>query len=257
MEGRSSTDDLMEFSVRKAAPKRKYARKYTTQRKFRKAVMPRGVSIKSHSFKQVCRPSATNMGLSSGATGSTYDATKGILFGPDPASTAGDAFFAMQFTIGDLPQVSSFAALFDAYKINKIVVKFTPMITGLTTGTGGVSAASTGLFDQPLSTAIDYDDSAVPATLSAVEEYQTYKMTMGYQPHTRIITPAIAMSAYKTSGTTIAYAQKKNVWLDMAYTDVEHYGLKGCIQGTSTAANTRRQAWSLRVVYYFQCKEVR
>lgn len=221
-----------------------------------RSVIGRSMPVKGHMFKQLYRPSSTALTIGGAATGAAYDPNEGILFGPDPASTAGDGFFSMKFLLSDLPQASTYGSLFDAYRINKVVIVFTPML-GPYTGVNGISAASTGAFDEPLYTVIDRDDITVPTALSQLEEYETLKMTPSYRKHKRVFTPAIAMEVYKASGVTNGYSQKYKQWIDIASNDVDHYGIKGCIQGPSTAGNARRAAWMVRAKLYFQCKQVR
>lgn len=207
-----------------------------------------------HHFKQMYRPSSTALSFSSGATGSAYDANEGIIFGPDPASTPGDGYWSLYFTLNDLPQMASYSALFDCYRINKAVLKLTPFLTGLTTS--NIATGTTATFDECMVTVLDFDDSTQLTSLSAAEEYETYKMTPSYKEHTRTLVPAVSSVAYKTA-LTFGYTQKTKQWVDIANPEVPHYGVKGVIQGPGTAANARRQAWWVRVKLYFSCKQVR
>lgn len=216
----------------------------------------RSIAPKMHMFKQLYRPSSTAMAIGGAGTGTSYDPNEGILFGPDPASTAGDGFFALKFLLSDLPQQSSFGGLFDAYRINKVVVIFTPML-GPYTGINGVATGTAGTFDQALYTVIDRDDHNVLTALSQAEEYETLKMTAAARKHKRVLTPAVAMEVYKAGGLSNGYSQRYKQWIDMGTNDVDHYGLKGVIQGASTNTHTRRASWYVRVKMYFSCKQVR
>lgn len=233
----------------------KYQRKQVA-RGYPTARLARSLVPKTHMFKQLYRPSSTCMVIGGAGTGTAYDPNEGILFGPDPASTAGDGFFALKFLLSDLPQQSSFGGLFDAYKINRVVVSFTPML-GAYSSINGVAASTSGTFDQPLYTVIDRDDHNVLTNLSQAEEYESIKMTPSYRKHKRVLTPAVAMEAYKSAGVSNAYSQRYKQWIDMGTNDCDHYGLKGVIQGASTNTNNRRAAWQVRVKMYFQCKQVR
>lgn len=252
------------MSTRRRAPitrdKKKYG--YYTQsraayaRTDRLGRFTRSIAPKQHMFKQLYRPSSTAMVIGGAGTGTAYDPNEGILFGPDPASTAGDGFFALKFILSDLPQQSSFGGLFDAYRINKVVVSFTPML-GAYTSINGVAASTSGTFDQPLYTVIDRDDHNVLTNLSQAEEYESLKMTPSYRKHKRVLTPAVAMEVYKAGGLSNGYSQRYKQWIDMGTNDVDHYGIKGVIQGASTNTNNRRAAWVVRVKMYFSAKQVR
>lgn len=241
-------------SSQKQYPSRYNARQ--GRKRYVRSIIGRSMPTKGHMFKQLYRPSSTAFTIGGAATGAAYDPNEGILFGPDPASTAGDGFFSIKFLLSDLPQASTLGSLFDAYRINRVVISFTPML-GAYTGINGVSAASTGTFDEPLYTVLDRDDISVPTSLSQLEEYESLKMTPSYRKHKRVFTPAIAAEVYKASGVTNGYSQKYKQWIDIASNDTDHYGIKGCIQGPSTAGNARRAAWMVRAKLYFQCKQVR
>lgn len=222
----------------------------------RRAPMLRGVFTKAHHFKQMYRPSGP--GISSGMylnTGSnaSWDATEGILLGPDSSAT-GDCHFRIWFTTAQLNQSSNFAGLFDCYRINKAVVQFIPVQNVM--GNQTLSTPSAQL-TQELITVIDRDDGDLLTTPGEYEEYETYKRTGAYEKHTRKLVPALSMNVYKTSGTTIGYSQRYKQWVDWNSTDVEHYGIKGTIPSASNAANNYRCGWYVRVKLYFSCKQVR
>ncbi len=204
------------------------------------------------SFKQWYRPSSANVTVD-GLSGGSYNATSGLLLGPT-TSAPSDCFFTIKFTFGDLAQSASFASLFDAYKIHKIAVEFLPAQNVIGSATLQTPA---GLLSQDLITVIDYDDATNLNLQTDAEQYETYKRTGPFEYHRRYLSPAIAVEAFKTSGTTIGFLQKRKEWIDMAYTDVEHYGLKGVIPTATTGSNNYRCGWYIRVRMYFQCKQVR
>jgi len=75
---------------------------------------------------------------------------------------------------------------------------------------------------------VDYDDSAAPIATD-LYEYQTYR-SMRFiggkgAPITSTIVPRCSQSYYKTAITS-AYGSKGRQWLDLAATDVPHYGWK-------------------------------
>lgn len=228
---------------------KKYKRYYTKQ--------IGGIQMKrrleTHHFKQVYRPGSGNLILSGTSAEGSYNATNGQLTGP--SSTASDnLYFALRFQIADIQNITSMAALFDSYRINKVVVKFIPTQPD-TTGTGYGTPA--GLIPPLLCTVIDRDDVTVPSSLSELEQYESYKETPATSKHTRALVPALAQQAYKSSGTTIAYTQTYKKWCDFAQTDVDHYGIHGAIYSNPTAANNWKVAYYVKVVMYFSCKQIR
>lgn len=212
----------------------------------KKTLIPRQLTIpKPHKIVQHFRPSAANLVLSPGQSGS-YNATKGLLAGPNAFFKA-PQFFTLKFTISDLSQVSTFSAIFDAYRIDHVEVEFNPIQNFI--GDVPLEATTSGDITEYLVTVIDYDDSAPVGSEQNFEEYDTYKRTIGYEKHVRSLTPAIAANAYKTSGLTVGYVQEREKWIDFQYTDVEHYGIKGCIMGTSWGGHE-----NYRIGYYVRCK---
>lgn len=232
---------------------------YFINRRFgRPALIGRQLSLKMHHFKQTYHPLAANVitdanchysFVGTGAVGS------GTLYGPATGDVSPAGYFAMRFTLADLPQVASFAGLFDAYRINKVVVKFVPYVNSYTTSSG--AAANLAAQNQFLSTVIDYDDASVLTTEGSLLEYETYKTTPAYRKHTRSLVPALSQEAFKTSGTTIGYTQQRKKWIDAAYTDVECYGIKGLINGPAIQADQVQCAWKVIVTAYVSFKQTR
>lgn len=214
--------------------------------------VPRGVNVGKHFFKQIYRPSATALTLNTGSGGS-YDPLNGLLLGPTSAASA-DLNGSLYFQLSDLPQSASFASLFDAYKISKVVVSFEPIQNMM--GSASLSTPANNI-SEPLTTVIDRDDNNLLTAMSQYEEYESYKRTPGYKKHVRTLVPAVAASVYKSTGTTIAYQQKYKQWIDMADTNVPHYGIKFLVPTLSVAANNYRCGWFVRVKAYIGCKQVR
>lgn len=226
---------------------RRYNRRYIGGK--RKLFRGIGGFVHKHMFKQTVIPTTNSIQLS--GTGGGYNAALGILYGPN--NTAGtDLLFSIKFLLSELPQVGSFTALFDAYKISKVVVKLVPMISQVQQP---ASVALVGTSTEHMNTVIDKDDSTPLSNISDALQYETFKQTPGYKYHKRAFVPAVSMQAFKTSGTTIGFVQKKQQWIDIAYTDVEHYGMKGVVQdfGTSNV----QMSWKIYVTYYISMKQVR
>lgn len=212
--------------------------------------MLRGVFTKAHHFKQMLRP--TNLVLT-GSSGASYDQTEGLLLGPTTSATS-DAFFSYYFSLDELSSVSSYTSLFDAYRINKLVLILSP--TQNVMGNASLQTPADHL-TQEMITVIDRDDVTALTTSSAFEEYETYKRTGAYEKHVRKWVPSIAAAVFKTSGTSIGYSQRSKQWCDAAQTDIQHYGIKGNIPSAATNTNNYRCGWYVRVKVYFSCKQVR
>jgi len=166
------------------------------------------------------------------------------------ANSVAAVFGSIQFTLGMLPNVSEFTALYDQYRINKIKVVLVPALTGL-----DGNPQSTSYYMPNFHSILDYDDSNAPTALSQLMEHPNYRRTRGQRDHKRYFTPAVAAEIYQ-SGVSTSYSQKFKQWLDLASTSVPHYGLKYCVDVGNPAGGTQ-WAWRQYVTFYFSCKGVR
>lgn len=212
-----------------------------------------------HHFKQTYHPSIQNLLLTGAVGGNSYDAGTGTFISMPNAGLTID-FFTYHFTFGDLPQQASFAALFDSYKINKIVFKMEPMAT-FTHPNAATNAAALN-YTQVVPTmfsVLDFDDSNQLASENAALEYDNFKQTRAGLQHKRVWRPKISAQVFKQTGTTIGFQQSdsRNNWIDMAYTDVINYGIKAGVQSYSNAAFIAQAHWRVYVTVYFSCRQLR
>lgn len=196
---------------------------------------PRGseLSLKNdqliRTYNQVFAANRTNINVSTGA--STWgNPTSTVSFaGCTSNNITSDPMFAMFFTLADMPQSSTFTALYDVYRINEINVTFTPTQypqTGLTSSSNMLNVP-----DSTLWYCVDVDDAGVVSPLSALQEYESVKhVTNTGKPFTIKIIPHVAQAAYG-AGAFTSYSNTKSPWIDCASSAVQHYGLKfgmGC-----------------------------
>jgi hypothetical protein len=132
------------------------------------------------------------------------------------SSTIADSF--AQFTVGlsSLPNPTEFSTLFDQYRISRVEFSFWPLQTEAVNST---TAATSGIV-----TVVDYDDSALLATIAAAFQYPNAVWHSAYKPFTLSFKPHLALAAY--SGAFTSYANVKDQWIDVASSGVIHYGLK-------------------------------
>lgn len=158
------------------------------------------------------------------------------------AQTAGgDATGAISFSIGSLPQIATYQAMYDQYKLNKLYVTFRPMYTA----TSLVSSASGALLVPLIYTAIDLDD-ATAVNLTAIREYQKCMCHDDKKAFSMVFVP----SAFDTLGGGAAYTngnvQANKHWANTNSTTLLYYGIKWVITA-QTAASTNLQQWNVEV----------
>lgn len=163
------------------------------------------------------------------------------------AGVPGTAAFvsgAMAFQLADLNQVTTFTALYDQYRFDKVVVEFMPVFSE-NGQSGGLSAGD-------LYVVADYDDANALADLNAFRQRADVKMVPSWKGVTKNIKPRVALAAY--GGAFTAFANQAHQWLDCASTGIQHYGIKYAIanQGNNTAI----PRWTVKISYYLSFRNV-
>jgi hypothetical protein len=140
-----------------------------------------------------------------------------IDLGVTSTSSSADTFASFDFRLLDLPGGAGFAQVFDQYRIDKVD------FMAICLQTVNPVLATT----QPAPVAfsvIDYDDALAPTSISSLREFNTCRVHPPLTTIRRSFRPMIALSAY--SGTANGYASTNPTWLDIAYNDIRHYGIK-------------------------------
>lgn len=173
-----------------------------------------------YTFRQVCIPSATTL-VTSG-TGNSYTAASGLL----TCGTTNNAPWSLYFRASDLPQMNStFAALYDQYRIDEIRVTCQPQYND-----AYYNGTLTSFYLMNY-TAVDFDDSTALTNLTDIFQYDNVQIHEPYKPWSVTLKPRIAVP----SGT--GFVNIPVEWVDMADITVQHYGLKGFFQSTTSIAN--------------------
>lgn len=168
---------------------------------------------KPYRFTQLVRPS--QFLTKTAFTGDTWLTGAGVVSG------------AAAWSINDLPQVGSFGALFDQYRIVKIQIIFE---------FSGAVAAGAGLYIVE-----DYDNSTA---LAGVNEAQEYSSCQFLRPGDSIV---IDMIPTAFAGTTIL----PSPWLDLNTTTTAHFGIK-CVSPAGAG-----NSWQVIAQYTFEMYTVR
>lgn len=162
---------------------------------------------------------------------------------------------AFSFQLVDLPNVAEYTSLFDQYKINGVSVRVIPKTSEQIQG-GTAGTIQTLGYGQVVS-AIDYDDAANPTSKDELLEYGSVKTTASNRIHTRYIRPKVLNVVFRNALTS-GYAPVKAPYLDQAYNDLPHYGLKLWVDPPSgfNVADTSI-SYDIYATYYFTMKNTR
>ncbi len=178
------------------------------------------------------------------AANSFLRVTRNVNYGVLTSTSAANGFYGINFQINSVGDVSSFAAIFDLYRIAKVDIIIRPMSQPMLPGS---TASYANMF-----VAVDYDDSNAPASQQEVLDYANCKILSPGQGTTLSITPRVAVGAY--NGSLNPALSQPSPWIDMTYTTVQHYGLKICVQ-QSTSTNVTN--WYLFLRYHLEFKNSR
>lgn len=162
--------------------------------------------------------------------------------------------FNWYFSINDIPQAEEFSALYEQYRIFKIVVNLIPSssqyVMNTTDGTGSSSPSV-------LASVIDWSNSSELAVLTDYERYQNFKMQSVFSKkiHTRIFTPACLIDTLSPEGANAFNVVSKEKWLSFINGQTYMYGLKVFLGAYSTASTA--QSYWIQVKYYLGFRNVR
>ena len=149
-----------------------------------------------------------------------------------------NSFGSDTFELGDIPQYSSFIALYEEFRIDKIVYSFKALNNVATTG---ITTPSSNYFQSlgMIHTVIDTNDNNVPGSIQDMMNDQTYKGSRSSRNHTRVIRPKF-LNVVGASGNA---TQQKSGWLTCTTVGgvlnaTSHYGIKWCLEGGTTNSSS-------------------
>lgn len=169
----------------------------------------KSLALQTHNFVERCQPQKIVVANESAAVG---------LF--------------RSFTLSQCLQVGSYAALFEMYKINKVIVEFRykgavkPAYTTID-GTGTQNNEIVNEINPILYFKVDHNDITADSLATMKQSMRTreHQISNSSPNFTITLKPAIQAEAYKTALTS-AYRPKWGQWLSMNDDTVPHYGLK-------------------------------
>jgi len=205
--------------------------------------IPKPVHSQMRTRQYVLAPNIGSGFTSGGSTQGSYIAQ---------ATDSTLVFGSMAFSLQDLDQVTTFTALFDQYRIDRVIVQIKSRNPTANFNTSSVANAT------PPSTywVIDRDDSTTPTTLAAMRQYDNCQEAQ-YNDHVEIdLQPSVTPAIY-AAGAFSGYAVcRTGVWLDVANVSIPHYGVKfGITELSATASST--YYWDLEFIYYVSFRNVR
>lgn len=143
------------------------------------------------------------------------------------------------FKLSDIPDLADFTGLYDEYMITSIKLEF-------------ISSSIPTERPTWLMTLIDEDDVAVPANYDILNQNPKTRIRATGPSFTITFKPKTQGALYN-NGITTAYGARYS-FIDLAYTGVEHYGLKMFIGPTAVAGTS---TYNIFAVYSLAFRGVR
>jgi len=167
------------------------------------------------------------------------------------ADVGANLFWTLAFSLQDLTQVATLTALFDQYRVDKVIVKLVPQSTSINV----MNTASPNNLVPTLYAVLDFDDSTALGSIAAAVEYDNCQIVPYGQGVEIEVTPSYTPAIY-AAGAFSGYAVQKAGWVDCANTSVAHYGIKGVVSAL-TALSTSTVAWNIYPKYYVSFRNTR
>ena len=144
-------------------------------------------------------------------------------------NTNSNQFGVQTFELTDVPQYQSYVALYEEFKINKVVVSFKSLVNQSSDNLGGTPQLTTlGMIHSIL----DYNDAVAPSSIQTMMNDPSYRGTRSSRNHTRVIYPK-----YLDNIAGDVQGKSSRGWLNTTYVDgatvntASHYGIKYCLEG--------------------------
>lgn len=142
-------------------------------------------------------------------------------------------------------QLTALQGVFDQYKIEECEVWCEAQ-------NQGGSSTPIPQIGGKLYSVVDYDDATNLSSVGQAMSYSNVVVTSLNQGHYRRWKPRIAMAAYQ--GALTAFANMSAQWIDIAYPNVAHYGMKFY---TDFVTSTSNVSFDIRLRILVACRNVR
>jgi len=169
------------------------------------------------------------------------------------ASGATSTLGALSFTLSDLAQVSSFSALFDQYRFERVRLH----VKSRNNAVFVANTASPNAAVPQLLLVIDRDDVTAPSAYTDLLQYDNVVSISGEEDAIVDLIPSITPAVF-ASGAFSGYASmpSNSMWIDIANTTVPVYGIKFATD-LLTLSTTSSWVWDLTAEVVVSFKNTR
>lgn len=167
------------------------------------------------------------------------------------------------FMLSQLPNVLEFQALYDAYKILKVVIQIIPSYNVVQNADSNNLALIPGIhsvLDFNGQVPVSASPTLFTTNLNQLVQYSTYRYTRGGRIHKRVITPRMAENVQSTTSggvlTTVTGIEASKRWIDTQQADVRHYGII-LMSDRSGVPDVSSLKFTTKATYYLVFKNTR
>lgn len=150
--------------------------------------------------------------------------TRFVDLGSITSSTSANIYGASAFNLTQVPGYTDFINLYDFYKLKAIKISFIPLSNITEDGVNGT------IYFQRIYTVIDYNDVAIPSSVSELQQYKSCKWSPNLKIHKRYFKPKTIIDSYNELALTL----DKQPWVPTSNTGNSYYGIKWAIENTSS-----------------------
>lgn len=162
--------------------------------------------------------------------------------------------YPCEFRVSNIPNWNALTALYDQFCLTKVVLKLMPIVN-----VNGVQplAGSTLLGSGLIGSIIDIDDAVALSNITDYEQYQSWRCqpAISQKTHTRVVVPGMRAASIGTGGAVQPALSKKKQWLDCAYGNTAHFGIKLYLDAYGNF-NAPAQ-YQVMATYYLKFRNVR
>jgi len=169
----------------------------------------------------------------------------------DVTAVAADVLENYSFRLADLPNHTDFQALYDMYRIVKVVLFFTPL-----SNQSAFSATGSNRVGM-MYTCKDYNSIDAPASVNEILSFQTCKFTPCYEKHVRSIKPQLVAKTIPPGediAQTIPYSPSGNPWINIDNESEYYASIK---MGIVHSGSNTSLGFSVNAIYHVEFKNVK
>lgn len=168
-------------------------------------------------------------------------------------NSATAVYFAIAFQLSDLTQATTFSALFDQYRLERVRIHF----KSRNPATFVANTASPNAGVPTGYVVVDRDDASAPTAMSDLYQYENVIGFNGYDSFSVDLVPSLTSALY-AAGAFSGYSTRDSdgMWIDIANTSVPAYGVKGGV-GVLTATTTSSWVWDIIAEYVVSFRKTR